>query len=179
MNFLDYFHKKTLKFDLINKFHYKNIKTLPELKTVVLSFSSKTNELKSIATNLLALELITNQTGTLTVSKRPNLLLKIRKGNPAGVKLSLRKTLLANFLSKSFDEIFSRIKNFDGIKINQKIEKTVVSFAIKNTLNFSELSEHYYLFNNLPILSLTFITSVRTKEETLFLLKSLKLPIKS
>lgn len=178
MHFLNYFSKKTLKFDLINKFYYKNLKKLPKLRKIVLNFSCKTAELKLIATNLLALELITNQKGILTVSKRPNLLLKIRKGSPTGSKLTLRKTLLLNFFFKSLNEVFPNMKNFDGITIHQKMEKTVISFVIKDTLNFSELNEHYYLFNNLPALNLTFIANVDTKEEMLFLLKSLQFPVK-
>ena len=178
MHSLEYFYKRTLKFDLINKFYYTDLKKLPKLKKIVLNFSCKTTELKSLAINLLALELITNQKGMLTISKRPNLLLKIRKGNPAGCKLTLKKTSMLNFVSKSLNEVFSKIKGFNGISVNQRVEKTVISFVIKDTLNFSELSEHYYLFNKLSNLNLSFITSVNTKEEMLFLLKSLQLPIK-
>ena len=175
---LNYFYRKTLKFDLINKFRYTDLKKLPKLRKVVLNFSCKTTELKSLATNLLALELITNQKGILTVSKRPNLLLKIRKGNPVGCKLTLKKTLMLNFVSKSLNEIFSKMKNFTGITVHQKVEKTVISFIMKDILNFSELTEHYYLFNNLSSLNLSFITSVETEEEMLFILKSLQLPLK-
>ena len=178
MHFLNYFYRRTLKFDLINKFYYTDLKKLPKLKKAILNFSCKTTELKPLATNLLALELITNQKGILTVSKQPNLLLKIRKGNPAGCKLSLKKASILNLFSKSFNEVFSKMKNFDGITVNQKVEKTVISFVIKDTLNFSGLSEHYYLFNNLSNLNLSFITSAKTKKEMLFLLKSLQLPIK-
>lgn len=178
MHSLNYFYTRTLKFDLINKFYYTNLKKLPKLKKVVLNFSCRTTELKSLATSLLALELITNQKGVLTISKRPNLLLKIRKGNPTGCKLTLKKTSILNFVSKSLNEIFSKMKNFNGISINQKVEETVISFVIKDTLNFSELTEHYYLFNNLSNLNLSFITSVETRKEMLFILKSLQLPIK-
>lgn len=179
MHFLNYFYKRTLRFDLINKFYYTDLKKLPKLKKIILNFSCKTTELKSLATNLLALELITNQKGILTISKRPNLLLKIRKGNPIGGKLSLRKALMLNFVSKSFNEIFSKRKNFDGITINQKIEKTVISLKIKDTLNFSELNEHYYLFKNFSNLNLSFIIiNTQTNKETLFILKSLQYPIK-
>ena len=100
MHSLEYFNIKTLKFDLINKFHYTNLKKLPKLQKMILSFSCKTTELKILATHLLALELITNQKGILTVSKRPNLLLKIRKGNPTGCKLTLKKTFILNFFPK-------------------------------------------------------------------------------
>lgn len=178
MHFINYFYKRTLKFDLINKFYYTNLKKLPKLKKIVLSFGCKTTELKSLASSLLALELIAKQKGILTVSKRPNLLLKIRKGNPAGCKLSLKNSSMLNFFSKSFNEVFSKIKNFDGITIHQKVEKTFVSFVIRDTLNFSELTNHYYLFNNLSNLNLSFVTSSGEKEEMLFLLKSLQLPIK-
>lgn len=178
MNSLEYFYKRTLQFDLINKFYYTDLKKLPKLKKIILNFSCKTTELKSLATNLLALELITNQKGILTVSKRPNLLLRIRKGNPAGCKLTLKKTKMLNFIFKSLNEVFSKIKNFNGISVNQKVKKTALSFILRDTLNFSELTEHYYLFNNLPNLNLSFITSVETKKEMLFILKSLQLPIK-
>lgn len=178
MHFLNYFYTKTLKFDLINKFYYTDLKKLPKLKKVILNFSCKTTELKTLATHLLALELITVQKGILTVSKRPNLLLKIRKGNPTGCKLTLKKTSILNFLSKSINEIFPKIKNFDGLSVHQKIEKTTFSFVIKDTLNFSELTENYYLFNNLSHLSLSFVAAVKEKEEMLFLLKSLQLPLK-
>ena len=178
MHFLNYFYSKNLKFDLINKFYYKDLEKLPKLKKVILNSCCKTTELKILATNLLALELIADQKGILTVSKRPNLLLKIRKGNPTGCKLTLKKSSMLNFLNKSLQEIFPKLKNFDGIKVHNKIEKTSFSFLIKNTLNFPELSEHYYLFNNLSNINLSFVTTTKTKKEMLFLLKSLQLPVK-
>lgn len=179
MNFLNYFYKKTLKFDLINKFYYTDLKNLPKLQKAILSFSCKTTELKVLATNLLALELITKQKGTLTISKKPNLLLKIRKGNPTGCRLTLKKHLLFNFLEKTLTEIFPHIKSFEGIPVNQKVEQTSLSLIIRNTLNFSELTEHYYLFNNLSDLNLSIVTSVKTKQEMIFFLRSLQLPLKS
>ena len=178
MHFLTYFYTKTLKFDLINKFYYTDLKKLPKLKRIILNFSSKTTELKTIATHLVALELITTQKGTITVSKRPNLLLKIRKGNPTGCKVTLRNISAINFLFKTLIEVFSKTKNFTGITVHKKIEKDAFSFSIKDTLTFPELAEHYYLFNNLSNLNISFVTNASTKEEMLFILKSLKFPLK-
>ena len=178
MHFLNYFYNKNLKLDLINKFYYTNLKKLPKLKKITLNSSAKTTELKILATNLLALELITNRRGKLTTSKKPNLLLKVRKGNPTGCKLTLTKNLMFNFLSRLLVELFPKIKNFDKITISQKIEKGSFSFVLKNILNFSELSEHYALFNNVSNVSLSFTTSAKTKNELVFLLKSLQIPIK-
>jgi len=179
MYFLNDFYKRTIKFDLINKFYYVKLQKLPKLKQVILSFGCKTTEVKSIATSLLALELITKQKGILTVSRRPNLLLKIRKGNPTGCKVSLKNSSKLIFFSKNLNEVFSKTKSFEGVNVSRKAEKTVVSFIIKDILNFAELTDHYYLFNSLSNLNLSFITNSKTKEETFFLLKSLQLPIKS
>ena len=178
MHFLNYFYNKNLKLDLINKFYYIELKKLPKLKKIVLSFNCKTTEMKTLATHLLALELITNQKGILTTSKQQNILLKIRKGNPTGCKITLKKTFMLYFLSKNSTEIFPKIKNFTGILINQKIEKTAVSYVVKETLNFSELTDQYYLFNNLYNLNISFILDVKTKNEIFFVLRSLQFPVK-
>jgi hypothetical protein len=45
-------------------------------------------------------------------------------------------------------------------------------------LIFLNLEEHYYLFNNLSKLTISFLQN-KTKKEFLFLLKSLQLPLKS
>ena len=179
MHFLNYFYKKTLKFDLINKFYYTDLKKLPRLKKIVLNFSCRTTEIKKLSTHLLALELISNQKSILTTSKHPNLALKIKKGNPSGCKLTLRKNHMINFLSKSFNEIFPLIKNFSGIDTYKRVKKNTLSFVITDTLNFSELNTNYYLFKNLSKLNLSFITQIKTKKELLFLLKSIQLPLKS
>jgi large subunit ribosomal protein L5 len=178
MNFLNYLQSKTLKHDLLNKFYYKNINDLPKLEKVILNFGCKTNDLKQLSTAILALELITNQKGILTKSKKSNILLKIRKGNPVGCKVTLKKKLMLKFLEKTLLEIFHKIKNFNGLTINKQINKNSFSYELYNTLSFKELEEHYYLFNSLPKLTITIVTNTTTKEELLFILKAWQFPLK-
>jgi len=178
MNFLNCFYHKTLKFDLINKFYYTNLKKLPKLTKVVLSSNCRTTELKPLATHLLALELVTNQRGKITLSKKPNLVLKIKKGSPTGCKLTLKKSFVLDFLSKNLNEIFPKIKNFKGIIIHKEKTAKACLLVIKTTIGFNELSEHYQLFNNLVSFDLSFITNTETAEEIVFFFKSLQLPIK-
>lgn len=91
MHFIENFYLQTIKYDLINKFSYKNPTKLPKLTKIVLNFGSKTADLKQLSAGLLALELITSQKGKLTKTKKANILLTIRKGNPTGCKVSLVK----------------------------------------------------------------------------------------
>lgn len=179
MNFLEHFYLKTLKSDLNNKFLYKNTKELPKLKKIILNFGCKPNNLKQLSASLLALELITHQKSKITKTKYSNIFLKIRKGNPTGCKVTLRKNKLFNFLAKILIEIFPKEKNFNGFTLSKKIKKNVFSYNIHNTFSFGQLENHYYLFNNLPKLNITIIANTKTKKELLFIFSSLKLPFKS
>jgi large subunit ribosomal protein L5 len=176
MHFLKHFYSKTLSYDLINKFFYNNTKKLPRLKKIILNFGGKTTEIKHLAASLLALELITNQKGALTTAKRPNIRLKIRKGNPTGCKVTLRRNYMFDFFFKTLADVFPKIKNFKEIHLTRKMKENIFSYEVHDTFSFPELEEHYYLFNNLPKLHITIVTSCDTKKEFLFLLKSFQFP---
>lgn len=178
MHFIEKFHRKTLKYDLVNKFAYKNTKELPSIKKITLNFGCKNNDIKSIATSLLAFELISGQKSTMTLTKHSNILLKIRKGNPTGCRVILKKKRMLNFFSKFLTEIFPKLKNFEGLKLNKKIKKNAFSYNLRDTFNFQELEEHYYLFNFLPPCNITIVTNTKTKKELTFILNSFKFPLK-
>ncbi len=179
MHNLSYLSNIILKYDLINKFSYKNIKKIPKLEKIILNFGCRTSEIRRLASSLLALELISNQKGVITTAKKANILLKVRKGNPTGCKVTLRKNNMLNFFSKITTEILPRMKNFDGFIIKQRFNEDAFSCELQDTFSFSELEEHYYLFNNLPKLKITFVTRCKNKKELIFLLKSFQFPIKS
>jgi large subunit ribosomal protein L5 len=178
MNFLEIFYIKTLKYDLINKFSYSTIKKLPKIKKIVLNFGCKTTEINYISKSLLALELITNQKGIVTINKRPNMLLKLRKGNPTGCKVTLNKFKMFNFFTMTLTNVFPKIKNFNGFTLEQTIKKNTFSYEIQNTSVFTELEKHYFLFNNLSKLDIAIIASSTNKKEFIFFLKSMKFPFK-
>jgi len=179
MHFLNTFYFKTLKYDLINKFIYNNTTKLPKITKIILNFGSKTADIKQLSSSLLALELITNQKGVLTTTKKSNILLKIRKGNPTGCKLTLQKYNLFNIFGRTIIEVFPKLKNFNGFILHRKIKKNAFSYELQNTFSFSELKSHYYFFNNLTKLDITIITSTQNKKELIFILKSFQIPFKS
>lgn len=173
MNFVKYFYNSVLKYDLINKFNYNKTKKLPKLKKIILNFGCKNTKLKNLAASILALELICSKKSTLTKTNKPNLFLKIRKGNPVGCKVVLKNQKMFDFLTITLNEIFPKEKKL--IKLNKKtlIQKNFFSYEIHNKFNFNELEKHYYLFNDLEKLDITIVFNV--KNEIFFLLKSFKL----
>jgi large subunit ribosomal protein L5 len=177
MTFLKYFYLKTLKYDLANKFLYNNTKKIPKIEKVTLNFGCKTTDLKLLSGSLFAFELIAHQKGNLTTTKHSNILLKLRKGNPVGCKIILTQKKMLVFIEKIITEIFPKVKNFNGLMLNKK--RNAFSFELNDIFSFTELEKHYFLFNNLPKMSLTVKAQSNFKQEFSFILKSMQFPIKT
>lgn len=177
MNLLENYYKKVIKYDLINKFLYNHLSNVPELKKIILNFGCKNFDIKNIAAAFLALELITTKKGTVTKSKRTNVLLKIRKGYPVGCIVILTKTTMYQFFFKLLTEIFPNLKDFTGITVPKNSENKNFSLTLMDLINFKELEKQFYLFTNLPPLNIILVTNTKTHKELIYLLNSFKMPL--
>jgi len=175
MNILEYYYKKIIVYDLINKFSYNNLKKVPQLKKIILNFGCKNSEIKNLAAALVSLELISSSKKIeLTKSKRANVFIKIRKGHPVGCKVILKRNKMYNFFFNLSTEVFPALKEFKGYSF--KKNTTSFSFTLKNLIFFKELETNFYLFNNLPPLNINLITNTKTEKELFYLLNSFKIP---
>lgn len=172
MHYLKYYEKKIIHYDLANKFNYKTTKSLPKLKKIILNFKTNT-----FAETLFAIEIIVKKKSNFIRSKKPNIFLKLQKGQPIGGKVILKKILMYDFLSSILLEIFPKIYN--NIKFKKTNNKNTFSIKLTNkNLNFLNIKEHYNLINLIPYLTITIITNSKTQKELMFLLKSFKINIK-
>jgi len=168
MELLNHYKEKIVKYDLINKFTYKNITNIPKLNYIILNFNLKKGETKSLIKLMSSLKLIVLQDPKITTSKTSNIVFKIRKGQPIGCQLILRNVKMNNFLFKMLNKILPKI---NSKKINNS---SLVSFNLNNVLIFEELEYNYQFFKNLPNLSVHIKFSHCTFEEFCYLLKSYK-----
>jgi|JI71714B2RNA_FD_contig_123_38915_length_2747_multi_11_in_2_out_2_3 large subunit ribosomal protein L5 len=176
MTVLKNYYKNIIRRDLINKFSYNCLGEIPQLKKIILNFGCKNSDIKNIALALLSLELITTRQGFLTKAKRSNVILKIRKGNPAGCSIILKNFTMYTFLFKLLSEVFPNLKSFRKISVSKKLARNCFSFTLKDLIRFKELEKQFYLFTNLPPLNVTLIvTNTKTERELLYLLHSFKL----
>ena len=173
MNFIYNYNETIVKYDLINKFNYKHLQKIPELKSLTLTFKLKKYDIKTLISALAAIEILTSQKAILNYSKVSNVSLKIRKGQPIGCKVTLRK--------KNFRQFFNVLLNTTSIiknKINYKSQNSFFfSLTIENILVFSELEKNYQFFKKLSNLNINLTTTNCKNKELVFLLKSNKLVI--
>nr|YP_009317745.1 ribosomal protein L5 [Navicula ramosissima]AOY40401.1 ribosomal protein L5 [Navicula ramosissima] len=175
MNFLETYYKRIVKQDLANKFIFTNNKKLPKLEKITLNFGCKNVSIQKFAITMLALEIISLKKGAITVTKKPNVLLKIQKGQPVGCKVELKNRQIYSFLTKLNLEIIPKLRNFHGFKI----EKQIFNFFFQipgNKILLKEFENQYPLFSNLPNLDINVHTTTKNSKELIFLAKAFKLP---
>jgi len=169
-----YFHRIT-KYDLINTFSYQNLVKIPKLRKIILNFGYQKSSFKYLVSSLLALEFISCKKGDITKSRHLNVFLKIKKGNPVGCKIVLKKSTMHFFYLKLLTSIFPKIKQSQTSKLqwNLKLIKSI-SFQLESPLLFTELENQFQFFKDLPRLDITLLTNSNSRKELFFLLKSNK-----
>ena len=174
MHFFNHYNYNIVKYDLINKFRYKAIKKIPKITSAVLRFRLKHNDMKYLIAALAALELITSQKGVLIKSKVPNVTLKLRKGQPIGCKVTIRKNTLFSFITNLYSNISTKKKN---VKKKADFKNKTISFKIQNVLLFSHLESNYQFFKNLSRFDISLMTTANDFDDYVYLLKAYKLNV--
>ena len=96
-----------LNYDILHKYHIKNYYKIPKIKSLLLFFNIKIEEMHQILYTLLFLEIISLQKPVLIISKgskrtldfKTKIQIKIKKGNILGCKVRLHKINLINFFT--------------------------------------------------------------------------------
>jgi ribosomal protein L5 len=152
-------------------FFVKNIHQTPfNIEKLNLFYTlKKETSLKALIRFSSLLEILTQQKSCFIRSKKSSIFLKVRKGAPSGVKVTLRKKKKKDFLTLLIWEVLTNIKTF---RLNTKFytlkEENLNSlmFVITEPLVFSELKNFYFYFKsciNLRIL-ISFSKNLKKKE---------------
>jgi large subunit ribosomal protein L5 len=168
MHFFKNFYLTNVKYQLLNKFIYQKLIELPKFQKIILNFGSKKIDTKTLFSGLLAFELIVNQKGHIIKAANAVITFQVRKGNPVGCKLILKKDKLFKLFTYLLLNILPKIKQK---KLN--LNKNAFSYKIKETLTFLKLETHYYFFNCLSNLNLTVLVNTKKKKQILFFYKLL------
>jgi len=138
-------------------FVYKNVHQIPfTIEKLTLFYTLKKDfSLKSLVKLASLLELVTGQRAYFIRSKKSSAFLKIRKGSPSGVKVTLRKNSLIFFILKLLWEIIPNIKNFRKKNLFSKLKQTHLNslmVPIPDPLVFSELKFFYFFFLKIALI---------------------------
>ncbi len=163
---------------LEKEFNYSTIMQVPRLEKIVINqgIGAATQDKKLIDTAIAELTAITGQKAVATLSKKDISNFKLRKKMPVGVRVTLRRDKMYEFLERLIRVALPRIRDFKGIegKLDGRGNYTL---GITEQIIFPEINIDN--INKLMGMNITFVTSARTDEEGYALLKQFGLPFKN
>jgi large subunit ribosomal protein L5 len=162
---------------LMKEFGYKSVMQVPKLSKIVINqgIGQAVADKKLIDMAQEELTMISGQKAVQTMSKKDISNFKLRKKMPIGVKVTLRREKMYEFLERLINATLPRIRDFKGVstKFDGRGNYTL---GISEQIIFPEIDIDK--INKIMGLEITFITTARTDEEGLALLREFGLPFK-
>ena len=171
-------YKERIAPALKKQFNYTSSMQVPRLLKIVINegLGDATDDKKIIETAINELTAITGQKAVPTLSKKDISNFKLRKKMPIGVRVTLRRERMYEFMERFIRIALPRIRDFKGIesKFDGRGNYTV---GISEQIIFPEINID--TVNKMMGMNITFVTSAPTDEEGYALLKEFGLPFKN
>ena len=163
---------------LEKQFNYTTVMQVPRLEKIVINqgLGAATQDKKIIETAINELTAITGQKAVATLSKKDISNFKVRKKNPIGARVTLRRERMYESLERLVRVALPRIRDFKGIE--SKLDgRGNYTLGITEQIIFPEINID--AINKLMGMNVTFVTTAKTDEEGYALLKEFGLPFKN
>ena len=170
-------YKKDIQPALKDSLGLKNLYMTPEIEKVVLNMGLGLDgaDSKILKASEEDLAKITGQKPVVTKFKKSVANFKTRKGSNAGLKVTLRKNKMYEFIDRLVNIALPRIKDFRGLSSKGVDSSNNFSFGIKEHIVFPEVN--FDKVDKIRGLDITIVTSSKNKLGTLELLKEFNFPI--
>ena len=170
-------YQKEIIVKLMSKLNVKNKHEVPKIQKIILNMglgedASDGKKLKSCVDDMA---LITGQKPVITKFKKSISNFKTRKGSNAGVKVTLRSNKMYEFIDRLVNIALPRIKDFRGLTSKGIDSSFNYSFGIKEHIVFPEVN--FDKVDKIRGLDITVVTTSKSKEGTLELLKEFNFPL--
>ena len=162
--------------DLQQQFQYKNPHQIPKLTKITINrgLGEASQNAKALENSIEEFRLITGQKPIITRSKKAIAGFKIREDIPVGITVNLRRKRMYDFLNKLINLSLPRIRDFRGISNKNFDGRGNYTLGLKEQLIFPELE--YDQIDKIRGFDISIITTAKTDEESLALLKGLGMP---
>ncbi len=163
---------------LMKHFEYKNINQVPKLEKVVVSMGvGEAIQNKAVLDFAVKdMTAITGRKPVITKATKSISNFKLRQGMPIGCMVTLRGEVMYEFLDRLITIVIPRIRDFHGTPRNSFDGRGNYSMGIKEQTVFPEID--YDKVDKIRGLNINIISSAKTDEEGLELLRQLGMPFR-
>lgn len=163
---------------LMKEFGYKSIMQVPRLEKIVINqgVGQAVADKKIIEAAQADLTTIAGQKAIQTMSRKDISNFKLRKNVPIGLKVTLRRERMYEFLERLINVSLPRIRDFKGI--SDKLDgQGNYTLGVQEQIIFPEIDIDK--INRILGMEITFVTSSDNDEEAYALLREFGLPFKN
>jgi len=163
---------------LMKEFSYKSVMQVPRLQKIVINqgIGQAVADRKIIENAQNELTQITGQKVIQTNSRKDISNFKLRKNVPIGLKVTLRRERMYEFLERLINVSLPRIRDFKGI--SDKLDgRGNYTLGIQEQIIFPEIDIDK--INKILGMEITFVTSAKSDEEAHALLREFGIPFKN
>jgi len=162
--------------ELQKEFGYSNALQAPRIEKIVLNIGAgeAASDQKKIQSAVNDLTAIAGQKAVITRAKKAIATYKIRQGLPIGVKVTLRKERMYEFLDRLVTIALPRVRDFRGLNGKSFDGNGNYALGLKEHIVFVEID--YDKTENVWDMDIIINTSARTDAEAKALLKGFQFP---
>nr|YP_009944641.1 ribosomal protein L5 [Osmundea sinicola]QFR99935.1 ribosomal protein L5 [Osmundea sinicola] len=171
-------YEKQIRPELAKEFNYKNIHEIPKILKITINrgIGEAAQNTKIIEKSIEEFKYITGQKPIITKTKKSIAGFKIRDNMPIGLKVTLRKDKMYDFLNKLINLSLPRIRDFRGISNKQFDGRGNYNLGLKEQIIFPEIS--YEQVDKIRGMDINIVTTAQNDKESLALLKKFGMPFK-
>lgn len=162
---------------LMKKFQYKSTMQIPTIDKIVINVGcgkEANGNSKVIESVVRDITLITGQKPVVTHARKSVANFKLREGMPVGVKVTLRRDRMWEFLDRLFNVALPRVRDFRGINGDAFDGRGNYALGLKEQLIFPEIS--YDQIDKIRGMDIVICTTAQTDEEAKELLTLMGAP---
>ena len=169
-------YETTVRPALQDEFKYKSPMQVPKLDKIVINMGvgEASQDKKLIKGAIEDLTSISGQKPVVTKAKKSIATFKLRDGMTVGCKVTLRHERMYEFLDRLVNIALPRVRDFRGLNGKSFDGNGNYALGIKEQIVFPEIEVDKV--DRISGLDITFVTTAKTDEEALALLKAFGMP---
>jgi large subunit ribosomal protein L5 len=173
------YYKSDVVPKLKDKFAYTNPMQVPKVEKVIVNMGlgEALENVKIIDSAAQQIGIITGQKPVVTKARKSISNFKLREGVPIGVKVTLRRDRMYYFLDKLMGIALPRVRDFKGVSPKGFDGRGNYTLGVKEQIIFPEIN--YDKIDKIKGMNITIVTTARTDEEGLELLRLLGMPFRA
>ena len=169
-------YASTVKPALMQEFGYTNPLQVPRLEKIVVNMGvgEAVQDAKKIDAAVGDLTAITGQHPVVIRAKRSIATFKLRQNMPIGVKVTLRRDRMYDFLDRLITVALPRVRDFRGVSSRSFDGRGNYALGLKEQLVFPEID--YDRVDTVRGMDIVIVTTATTDAEARSLLKGFEMP---